>query len=113
MPRVAHLPHLDPPDPRRPDPLPGARAGRQLGRRPGPGPARGRGMTARMRLHPEAIGVGMTSQRVRDRLLERLRDHGIVDERVLNDLRTVPRHLVVDTALATRASEDPRSEENT
>src|SRR3546814_8716918 len=93
-------------DLRRPDPLPGARAGRQLGRRPGPGPARGRGMTARMRLHPEAIGVGMTSQRVRDRLIERLRDNGIVDELVLNAVRTVPRHLFVYEALATPAYED-------
>jgi len=63
-------------------------------------------MTARMRLHPEALGVGMTSQRVRDRLIERLRDNGIVDERVLNAIRTVPRHLFVDEALATRAYED-------
>ena len=63
-------------------------------------------MTARMRLHPEAIGMGMTSQRVRDRLIERLRDNGIVDERVLNAIRTVPRHLFVDEALATRAYED-------
>lgn len=63
-------------------------------------------MTARMRLHPEAIGVGMTSQRVRDRLIDRLRDNGIVDERVLNAVRTVPRHLFVDEALATRAYED-------
>src|SRR3546814_6448684 len=77
-----------------------------LFRSPGPGPARGRGMTARMRLHPEAIGVGMTSQRVRDRLIERLRDNGIGDERVLNAVRTVPRHLFVDEALATRAYED-------
>ncbi|MEJ7745872.1 MAG: protein-L-isoaspartate(D-aspartate) O-methyltransferase [Luteimonas sp.] len=63
-------------------------------------------MTARMRLQPEAIGMGMTSQRVRDRLIERLRDHGIRDERVLNAIRTVPRHLFVDEALATRAYED-------
>src|SRR3546814_256736 len=48
----------------------------------------------------------MTSQRVRDRLIERLRDNGIVDERVLNAVRTVPRHLFVDEALATRAYED-------
>ena len=41
-------------------------------------------MTARMRLQPEAIGMGMTSQRVRDRLIDRLRDNGIRDERVLN-----------------------------
>ena len=63
-------------------------------------------MTARMRLQPEAIGLGMTSQRVRDRLIERLRGNGIQDERVLNAIRTVPRHLFVDEALATRAYED-------
>ena len=60
----------------------------------------------RMRLQPEAIGQGMTSQRVRDRLVERLRENGIRDERVLNAIRTVPRHLFVDEALATRAYED-------
>lgn len=63
-------------------------------------------MTARMRLQPEAIGMGMTSQRVRDRLIERLREKGIVDENVLNAIRTVPRHLFVDEALAARAYED-------
>ncbi|KLI98398.1 protein-L-isoaspartate(D-aspartate) O-methyltransferase [Luteimonas sp. FCS-9] len=68
-------------------------------------------MTARLRLQPEALGMGMTSQRVRDRLIERLRDGahpggGIGDERVLNAIRTVPRHLFVDEALATRAYED-------
>ncbi|KQZ66130.1 MULTISPECIES: protein-L-isoaspartate(D-aspartate) O-methyltransferase [unclassified Lysobacter] len=63
-------------------------------------------MSVRMRLQPEAIGTGMTSQRVRDRLVERLRDNGIADERVLNAIRTVPRHLFVDEALATRAYED-------
>ncbi len=68
-------------------------------------------MTAGLRLKPEAIGMGMTSQRVRDRLIERLRagSHpggGIGDERVLNAIRTVPRHLFVDEALAARAYED-------
>ena len=63
-------------------------------------------MTARMRLQPEAVGLGMTSQRVRDRLIDRLRAGGISDERVLNAIRTVPRHLFVDEALATRAYED-------
>ena len=63
-------------------------------------------MSLRMRLQPEAIGSGMTSQRVRDRLVERLRENGIGDERVLNAIRTVPRHLFVDEALATRAYED-------
>ncbi len=59
-----------------------------------------------MRLQPEAIGSGMTSQRVRDRLVERLRESGIADELVLNAIRTIPRHLFVDEALATRAYED-------
>ena len=63
-------------------------------------------MTARLRLKPEAVGLGMTSQRVRDRLVERLREAGIADENVLNAIRTVPRHLFVDEALASRAYED-------
>ncbi|MDX1550678.1 MAG: protein-L-isoaspartate O-methyltransferase, partial [Lysobacter spongiicola] len=63
-------------------------------------------MSLRMRLKSEAIGSGMTSQRVRDRLVERLRTNGIADERVLEAIRTVPRHLFVDEALATRAYED-------
>ena len=68
-------------------------------------------MTPRMRLQPEAVGLGMTSQRVRDRLVERLREgsatgQGIADERVLNVIRTLPRHLFVDEVLASRAYED-------
>ncbi len=63
-------------------------------------------MTPRLRLQPEAVGMGMTSQRVRDRLVERLRESGIRDENVLNAIRLVPRHLFVDEALATRAYED-------
>jgi len=68
-------------------------------------------MNLRMRVQPEALGSGLTSQRVRDRLVDRLRagthdGGGIVDERVLNAIRTVPRHLFVDEALATRAYED-------
>jgi protein-L-isoaspartate(D-aspartate) O-methyltransferase len=63
-------------------------------------------MSLRMRLDPEAIGSGLTSQRVRDRLVERLRGNGIQDERVLRAIGTVPRHLFVDEALATRAYED-------
>ena len=59
-----------------------------------------------MRLKPEAIGVGMTSQRVRDRLIDDLRKGGIKDERVLNAIRTVPRHQFVDEALASRAYEN-------
>jgi protein-L-isoaspartate(D-aspartate) O-methyltransferase len=63
-------------------------------------------MTPRLRLQPQAIGIGMTSQRVRDRLVERLRESGIGDEAVLNAVRTVPRHLFIDEALASRAYED-------
>lgn len=63
-------------------------------------------MTPRLRLQPESVGLGMTSQRVRDRLVERLRESGIRDERVLTAIRTLPRHLFVDEALATRAYED-------
>lgn len=68
-------------------------------------------MIAKLRLRPEAVGVGMTSQRVRDRLIERLRTGthpggGIRDERVLNAIGIVPRHLFVDEALAARAYED-------
>ncbi|MEK7717769.1 MAG: protein-L-isoaspartate(D-aspartate) O-methyltransferase [Pseudomonadota bacterium] len=51
-------------------------------------------------------GIGMTSQRTRDRLIQRLREEGIRDERVLEAMRNVPRHLFVDEALATRAYED-------
>ena len=63
-------------------------------------------MGSRMRLQPEALGVGMTGQRVRDRLIERLREQGVQDERVLATVRTLPRHLFVDEALAARAYED-------
>ena len=48
----------------------------------------------------------MTSARTRDRLVERLRAHGIKSEAVLNQMRNVPRHLFVDEALASRAYED-------
>ena len=51
-------------------------------------------------------GIGMTSKRTRDRLVERLRSHGIRSEAVLNQIRNVPRHLFVDEALASRAYED-------
>ena len=51
-------------------------------------------------------GIGMTSARTRDRLVERLVDQGIRSEAVLNQIRNVPRHLFVDEALASRAYED-------
>jgi protein-L-isoaspartate(D-aspartate) O-methyltransferase len=51
-------------------------------------------------------GIGMTSQRTRERLIRRLREEGIRDERVLAAMLNIPRHLFVDEALATRAYED-------
>ncbi len=51
-------------------------------------------------------GIGMTSTRTRERLIQRLRDLGIVDENVLAALNKVPRHLFMDEALASRAYED-------
>ena len=51
-------------------------------------------------------GIGMTSKRTRDRLVQRLKDQGIRSEAVLEQIRNVPRHLFVDEALASRAYED-------
>ncbi len=51
-------------------------------------------------------GIGMTSQRTRERLLERLFEEGIRDLNVLEAMRRTPRHLFVDEALAHRAYED-------
>ncbi|TXT21167.1 MAG: protein-L-isoaspartate(D-aspartate) O-methyltransferase [Gallionellaceae bacterium] len=51
-------------------------------------------------------GIGMTSQRTRDRLIERLRAQGIRDEVVLAAMNAVPRHIFVDEAMASRAYDD-------
>ncbi|MDO9011583.1 MAG: protein-L-isoaspartate(D-aspartate) O-methyltransferase [Gallionella sp.] len=51
-------------------------------------------------------GIGMTSQRTRQRMIARLRDQGIKDEVVLAAMYEVPRHLFVDEALASRAYDD-------
>jgi protein-L-isoaspartate(D-aspartate) O-methyltransferase len=51
-------------------------------------------------------GIGMTSARTRDRLIERLKAEGITNEAVLERIRATPRHLFVDEALASRAYED-------
>ena len=51
-------------------------------------------------------GIGFTSQRTRDRMVERLREKGIRDESVLAAMAAVPRHQFVDEALASRAYED-------
>ena len=63
-------------------------------------------MISRLRLQPADVGMGLTGQRVRDRLIDDLRKGGIKDERVLNAIRTVPRHQFVDEALASRAYEN-------
>jgi len=55
---------------------------------------------------PEARGLGMTSQRARDRLVERLKSEGIADRRVLDVIGRLPRHLFIEEALASRAYED-------
>ena len=54
----------------------------------------------------ELSGIGMTSRRTRARMVERLREQGVRDARVLAAMGTVPRHLFVEEALAHRAYED-------
>ena len=51
-------------------------------------------------------GIGLTSERTRERLIQRLREEGIVNQSVLEVVRRTPRHLFVDEALAHRAYED-------
>ncbi len=51
-------------------------------------------------------GIGMTSQRTRERLVQRLREQGIASTVVLEVIRNTPRHMFVDEALAQRAYED-------
>lgn len=55
---------------------------------------------------PTLRGIGMTSLRTRERMIERLREQGIRDERVLAAMGSVPRHIFVEEALASRAYED-------
>jgi protein-L-isoaspartate(D-aspartate) O-methyltransferase len=55
---------------------------------------------------PRLSGIGMTSARTRERLVQRLQEQGITDQRVLDRIRSVPRHLFMDEALASRAYED-------
>src|SRR5699024_1368860 len=51
-------------------------------------------------------GIGMTSEKTRQRLVRRLSEKGIYDERVLQAMIDTPRHLFVDEALSSRAYED-------
>lgn len=53
-----------------------------------------------------ALGIGMTSQRTRDRMVVRLQEKGIKDLKVLAAMANVPRHLFMDEAMAHRAYED-------
>ncbi|WP_024325777.1 protein-L-isoaspartate(D-aspartate) O-methyltransferase [Thioalkalivibrio sp. AKL19] len=55
---------------------------------------------------PDAAGAGLTSQRARDRLVRILEGQGIRDPRVLDAVRTIPRHLFVEEALGHRAYEN-------
>ena len=57
-----------------------------------------------MNLHHQ--GIGMTSQRTRDRMVKRLVEQGIHNHRVMDVMRNTPRHIFVDEALASRAYED-------
>lgn len=59
-----------------------------------------------MNREPDLGGIGMTSARARERLLGRLMERGIADMRVLDALRSTPRHIFLDEALAHRAYED-------
>ncbi len=54
----------------------------------------------------ELRGIGMTSQRTRERLIQRLAEQGIANQAVLDTLLTTPRHLFLDEAMASRAYED-------
>ncbi len=54
----------------------------------------------------ELGGIGMTSQRTRERLIQRLKEQGVKNQRVLDIMRVTPRHLFLDEALSQRAYED-------
>ena len=54
----------------------------------------------------QLAGIGMTSQRTRERLIRRLQEQGIDDPAVIDVMRNTPRHIFVDEALAHRAYED-------
>lgn len=54
----------------------------------------------------QSSGIGMTSRRTRERLIQRLQEQGIKNSRVLELIRNTPRHIFLDEALAHRAYED-------
>lgn len=55
---------------------------------------------------PQYTGIGMTSERTRRRLVEQVRSMGVTDDSVLNVIGSLPRHIFVDEALASRAYEN-------
>ena len=57
-------------------------------------------------MKPDIGGIGMTSQRTRERLVQRLIDQGVSNISVLNAIRTTPRHLFLDEAMSHRDYED-------
>ncbi|NLW05090.1 MAG: protein-L-isoaspartate(D-aspartate) O-methyltransferase [Pseudomonadaceae bacterium] len=63
-------------------------------------------MVELLQLNPQFRGIGFTSQRTRNRMIERLVEQGITNNKVLETLRNLPRHLFVDEALSHRAYED-------
>lgn len=69
-------------------------------------------MQAKIRISGESVssllleGVGMTSMRTRERLVQRLLDQGVSDQQVLDVIRNTPRHIFLDEALSHRAYED-------
>ena len=54
----------------------------------------------------DLTGIGMTSQRTRERMVQNLQDQGITDHRVLDVMRQIPRHIFLDEALSHRAYEN-------
>lgn len=66
----------------------------------------GRGAGGRRETSENFNGIGMTSLRTRSRLIQRIAEQGIRDQRVLDAMASVPRHIFVDEALAHRAYED-------
>lgn len=57
-------------------------------------------------MNPSLQGIGMTSRRTRERMVNRLIEQGIRNKKVLEAMRNTPRHIFVDEALASRAYED-------
>ncbi len=83
------------------------RVGGAAGKAAEQGPARGRPSAARQQHAAAApFGLGLDSQAVRERMVQRLRAEGLLCEPVLQAMGRVPRHRFVDTALAAQAYED-------